>query len=238
MDLQQIFTTKEIGSINEMVDYLVERNHFLNWKNINYYDKYTSGNYLIIGREDIDNKKIQMWLNLLNSSSNNSKSNGGLLNKISNIRLKHEGKSPLHIRKELRYMLDVLVVISKDLRTLLKINSKTNNKKKSKKSIKKSNKTHSPKNKNKSHNQNQNKLSREEIIKTILRKCSDKKYLRHFLDLGYSDKDFNRNLHIFTSKLSLGCTVPKIKNLLKEQLESLSSSDFKKLEKKFSKSKK
>jgi hypothetical protein len=234
MDLGHIFNSKEIVSINEMVDYLVERNHYLNWKNINYYDKYTSGNYLVIGREDIDNKKIQKWLNLLNSSSNNYKSNGGLLNKISVIMSSHEGKSPLSIRKELRYMLDVLVVISKDLRVLLKINSKKkskkNNKNYSRKSVKKSNKTHSPK--------NQNQLSREVIIKTILRKCSDKKYLRQFVDLGYLDNDFNRNLHIFSSTLSLGCTVPKIKTQLKEQLNSLSSSDFKKLEKKFYKSKK
>jgi hypothetical protein len=58
------------------------------------------------------------------------------------------------------------------------------------------------------------------------------------VDLGYLDNDFNRNLHIFSSTLSLGCTVPKIKTQLKEQLNSLSSSDFKKLEKKFYKSKK
>ena len=53
------------------------------------------------------------------------------------------------------------------------------------------------------------------------------------MDLNYSDKEFNSNLHIFSSTLSPGCSLPKLKNVLKHQLNSLSDSDFKKIEKKF-----
>ena len=225
MGLDQIFNKKEIKSISEMVDYLIERNHYLNYRNINYYEKYASRTLLVIGREDIDIKKIQRWLNLINPVSGT-----GLLNKFWS---EYKDKQP-NIRKEIKHIPDSIGAIYDDLTVLLKIKSKKSKKKSKKKSNNAAAISETKSNKAKTTN----RLSRPEIIKTILRKCSDKKYIRQYVDLDYSDKNFNSNLHIFSSTLSPGCALPKLKKLLEHQLNSLSNSDFKKIEKKFVKSKK